>query len=88
MAAKIAAGSPEATEFHALANFEQQVQWCINRLASLESTYNAANPNNTIERVTVTPNYDTNAVASTINLQLSASAVTSTIVEGVQAYLV
>ena len=87
MAAKIVAGSPEATEFHSLTSFEQQTQWCLNRLAAMENTYNNANPNNVIERVTVDPNYDTNQVTSTLVLTLAPNAVQGKIVDGVQAYL-
>ena len=76
-----------ASEIANLGSIEAQTTYLVTRLALTENRYNAANPDNTVERVTVAPNYDNNTVTCTIVLQLSTDAVGYSLIEGIQPYL-
>ena len=87
MALSIASGSPEATELLALPSLEKQVAYLLVKLAVGENQYNTSNPNNTVERISIAPNYDTNVFTYTGSFVMSANAAQGTIVDGIQAYL-
>lgn len=75
------------TEFAELNNLEQQVAFVLIQLQARENIYNQANPDTPQNRVTVSPNYDSNQLGLQAVLPLAPSAVTGTIVEGVTTYL-
>lgn len=87
MTAPIVSNDASASEFMALPSLEKQVAYMLVKLAVQENQYNNTNPNNTVERISITPNYDTNTFTYTGSFVLSPSAAQGTIVDGIQAYL-
>ncbi len=87
MSAPIDANEAFIAEFNALSSLEKQVAYLLVKLAVEENRYNNSNPNNTVERISIAPNYDTNVFTYTGTFTMSASAAQGTIVEGIQEYL-
>lgn len=87
MAAKIAAGSALAAEFHALDNLEQQTMFLIATVAGIENEYNSANPDNLQNKATVAVNYDQKTCTGQLTLALADQAVNGRLVDGTLAYL-
>ena len=87
MTAPIFANSPEANDFLALPSVDKQVIALLARQAVLQNNYNTTNPNNTVERISLAPNYDTNTITYTGSYVLAPTAAQTNLVEAVQPYL-
>lgn len=68
-------------------SLEHQVTYLLVKLAVAENQYNAANPNNVVERISISPNYDNNTFSYSGTFAMSATAAGGTIVTGVLNYL-
>lgn len=87
MAAKIASGSPDATEFFSLANLERQAMFLLIRACAAENAYNTNNPNAVSNKATIAVNYDNRTCTGQLTCALSDNAVQGSLVDGVQPFL-
>lgn len=78
MAASVATTAP---------TLEGQVLETVGNLQLAEAAFNAANPNNTVNRVTISPNIDGGEITFTVSLPILSTVVGGALTSTVAAYL-
>lgn len=68
-------------------SLEGQVLETVGKLQLAEEAYNVLNPNETVNRVSISPNIETGEISLTINLPITSTVVAGSITSTAATYL-